>query len=37
MDVTLFDFKPTITGDLVALRPIQAEDVDVTDHLIRAH
>lgn len=35
MENTPFEIKPTLTGELVTLRPIQAEDADVIDHLIR--
>ncbi len=35
MDATPFQIKPTLTGELVTLRPIRAEDADVIDHLIR--
>lgn len=35
MDSTPFANKPTLTGELVTLRPIRAEDADIIDHLIR--
>lgn len=36
MDPTPFTVKPTLVGDLVTLRPIQAEDADAIDAIIRA-
>lgn len=35
MDATPFESKPTLTGELVTLRPIRAEDADVIDAVIR--
>lgn len=36
MDTTPFSDKPTLRGALVTLRPIQAEDADAIDAIIRA-
>jgi len=35
MKSTPFSDKPTLAGDLVTLRPIQAEDADIIDAIIR--
>lgn len=32
---TPFELKPTLTGELVTLRPIQAEDAEVIDRILR--
>lgn len=36
METTPFTQKPTLRGELVTLRPIQAEDADTIDAIIRA-